>query len=148
MPQRNFSPQVETAETQHPALRLYVVQERERAFLIFVNPDPELDSYVEEELRALCDTAGLEVVGESRQRRNRPDAATFIGRGKAELLFPQVREVNADLVIVDDDLTPLQQRNLEDILQTRVIDRTELILRIFAQRAHTREGKLQWSWRS
>lgn len=123
--------------------RLHEVRERERAFLIYVNPDAELDAYVEEELQALCDTAGVEVVGESRQRRQRPDVATFIGRGKAELLFPEVREANADLVIVDDDLTPLQQRNLEDILQTRVIDRTELILRIFAQRAHTREGKLQ-----
>ncbi|MDW8322227.1 MAG: GTPase HflX [Armatimonadota bacterium] len=143
MPQRNTSPSVEPSEPQHPVARLHPVQERERAFLIYVNPDPELDSYVEEELRALCDTAGVDVAGESRQRRTRPDAATFIGKGKAELLFPQVRELNADVVIVDDDLTPLQQRNLEDILQTRVIDRTELILHIFAQRAHTREGKLQ-----
>ena len=143
MPQRNITASLGMADLPHPVTRLHPVQERERAFLIYVNPDAELDQYVEEELRALCDTAGLEVVGESRQRRTRPDAATFIGRGKAELLFPQVREANADLVIVDDDLTPLQQRNLEDILQTRVIDRTELILRIFAQRAHTREGKLQ-----
>jgi GTP-binding protein HflX len=143
MPQRNISSSIELAQASHPASRLHEVQARERAFLIFVNPDPELDRYVEEELRALCDTAGLEVVGESRQRRTRPDAGTFIGRGKAELLFPQVRELNAEVVIVDDDLTPLQQRNLEDILQTRVVDRTELILRIFAQRAHTREGKLQ-----
>lgn len=143
MPQRNMSPSVELAEVSHPTTRLHPVQERERAFLIYVNSDAELDRYVEEELRALCDTAGLEVVGESRQRRTCPDVATFIGRGKAKLLFPQVREVDADVVIVDDDLTALQQRNLEDILKTRVIDRTELILRIFAQRAHTREGKLQ-----
>lgn len=143
MPQRNVNLSDEMQELTHPATRLHPVQERERAFLIHVNPDPKLDRYVEEELCALCDTAGLEVVGESRQRRTRPDVATFIGRGKAELLFPQVRKVDADVVIVDDDLTPLQQRNLEDILKTRVIDRTELILRIFAQRAHTREGKLQ-----
>lgn len=143
MPQRNGSPSELLAEVTPAAARLHPVQERERAFLIYVNADPELDHYVEEELRALCDTAGLEVVGESRQRRTRPDVATFIGRGKAELLFPQVREAGADVVIVDDDLTPLQQRNLEDILKTRVMDRTELILLIFAQRAHTREGKLQ-----
>ncbi len=143
MPQRKTgSPELLTEPT-HSAPRLHPVQERERAYLIYVNADPELDRYVEEELRALCDTAGYEVVGESRQRRNRPDVATFIGRGKAELLFPEVRELSADVVIVDDDLTPLQQRNLEDILKTRVMDRTELILQIFAQRAHTREGKLQ-----
>lgn len=143
MPQRNVGQPLDSSELLHVAPRLHPVQERERAFLIYVNPNPELDRYVEEELHALCETAALEIVGESRQRRTRPDVGTFIGRGKATLLFPQVRECNADLVIVDDDLAPLQQRNLEDILQTRVIDRTELILRIFAQRAHTREGKLQ-----
>ena len=143
MPQRNVSAPEPVTQVTPTVTRLHPVQERERAFLIYVNSDPELDRYVEDELRALCDTAGLEVVGESRQRRTRPDVATFIGRGKAELLFPQVRELSADVVIVDDDLTPLQQRNLEDILKTRVIDRTELILMIFAQRAHTREGKLQ-----
>lgn len=147
MPQRMSSRQtvssVEENTVVHPSSRVHEVNQRGRAFLIYVNADDQLDSFVEEELRALCQTASIEVVGESRQRRTKPDPATFIGRGKAELLFPEVREAMADLVIVDDDLTPLQQRNLEDILQTHVIDRTELILQIFAQRAHTREGKLQ-----
>jgi GTP-binding protein HflX len=77
------------------------------------------------------------------QERELPDPATFIGRGKAELLATAADELGADLVIVDNDLTPAQTRNLEGVTSRRVIDRTALILDIFAGRARTREGQLQ-----
>lgn len=111
--------------------------------LVYTNPDSAEDEYVEQELHALAASAGLEVVSEFRQRRIIPDGATFIGRGKAEELFAQGRAVGADVVIFDNELSSLQQRNLEEILQSKVIDRTQLILDLFAQRAHTREGVLQ-----
>jgi GTPase len=95
------------------------------------------------ELKQLADTAGAVVVGEFRSRRSRPDPAYFIGHGKAEELYQEVQERRANLVILGEDLSPTQQRNLEDTLTIRVIDRTQLILDIFAQRAHSREGKLQ-----
>lgn len=85
----------------------------------------------------------MEIAAEYRQRRHTPDTATFIGRGKAEELFAHVRELEAEAVLFDGELSPLQQRNLEELLQTKVLDRTQLILDIFAQRAHTREGVLQ-----
>jgi GTP-binding protein HflX len=85
----------------------------------------------------------LEVVAEYRQRRHSPDTASFIGRGKAEELFVNVRELDAEVVVFDGELSPVQQRNLGELLQTKVLDRTQLILDIFAQRAHTREGVLQ-----
>lgn len=88
-------------------------------------------------------SAGLEIAAEYRQRRQAPDVATFIGRGKAEELFAHVRELDAQVVVFNGELSPLQQRNLEELLQVKVLDRTQLILDIFAQRAHTREGVLQ-----
>lgn len=118
-------------------------QHAERAVLVYVNPDVQEDEYVEQEFKALAVSAGLEVVAEYRQRRHAPDVATFIGRGKAEELFAHVRELEAQVVVFDGELSPLQQRNLEELLQVKVLDRTQLILDIFAQRAHTREGVLQ-----
>lgn len=96
-----------------------------------------------EELAALAHSAGAEVCERSIQARPRADAATLVGAGKVEELGAQVRFHSADVVIFDNDLTPTQQRNLERALDAKVIDRTQLILDIFARRARTREGQLQ-----
>jgi GTP-binding protein HflX len=102
------------------------------------DPDLHLD-----ELEGLARAAGAEVVLRATQERPAPDAATLIGRGKAETLALACDETGANLVIVDHELTPGQARNLEKVCGRRVIDRTELILDIFARRARTREGQLQ-----
>jgi len=94
-------------------------------------------------MRALTQSAGVQVVAEMRQRRHAPDVATCIGKGKAQELFVLAREKEADVIIFDTELTPIQQRNLEELTQLRVIDRTQLILDIFARRARSREGALQ-----
>ncbi len=96
-----------------------------------------------EELAALADTAGADEADRVLQRRTGPDAATFVGKGKAEELRDLSNEVDADTVIFDDELSPAQSRNLEKILGRTAIDRTALILDIFAQHAHTQEGKAQ-----
>lgn len=96
-----------------------------------------------DELASLARTAGAEVLGTMSQRLRHPDAASYIGKGRANELADLVRELDLDLVIFDDELSPSQQRNLEQITGTRVIDRTALILDIFAQHARTREGQLQ-----
>jgi GTP-binding protein HflX len=95
------------------------------------------------ELRALAGSAGAEVVGEILQRRDRPDPATLIGAGKLEEIAGAAASMDADLVVFDHDLSPSQQRNIEKIAKRRVIDRTQLILDIFARHARTREGQLQ-----
>jgi GTP-binding protein HflX len=96
-----------------------------------------------EELAELAASAGASVVGRVLQSRDAPEAATLIGRGKVDELSAEVRSGAADLVIFDHDLSPTQQRNLEKLLDAKVIDRTQLILDIFASRARTREGRLQ-----
>jgi GTPase len=96
-----------------------------------------------EELRALATSAGAEVVGEFLQRRDRLDPATLIGKGKLEEISGAAASVSADLLLFDHDLTASQQRNIEKVVNTRVIDRTQLILDIFARHARTREGQLQ-----
>ena len=96
-----------------------------------------------EELATLARSAGADVIDQSIQRRGRVDAATLIGSGKVTEAQAQARMHAIDLVIVDNELTPTQQRNLERELETKVIDRTQLILDIFAARARTREGQLQ-----
>lgn len=96
-----------------------------------------------EELVALAESAGAVVVEREIQARARLDAATLIGSGKVEELRAKVRFHEADLVVFDRDLTPTQQRNLERALDAKVLDRTQLILDIFARRARTREGQLQ-----
>ena len=96
-----------------------------------------------DELRALAISAGAEIAGELLQRRDRPDPATLIGKGKLEEIAGAVASVSADLVLFDHDLSASQQRNIEKIVGTRVIDRTQLILDIFARHARTREGQLQ-----
>jgi len=96
-----------------------------------------------DELRALASSAGAEIAGEFLQRRDRPDPATLIGRGKLEEIAGAAASVSADLLLFDHDLTASQQRNIEKVVNTRVIDRTQLILDIFARHARTREGQLQ-----
>jgi GTP-binding protein HflX len=105
-----------------------------------------------DELRELATSAGARVIGEVAQHRDRPDPATYIGKGKVAELRGSVLEQKIDVVIFDDELTPSQAQNLEESLETKVIDRTGLILDIFARRAQTREGKLQvelaqWNYR-
>lgn len=95
------------------------------------------------ELEQLAVSAGLIVVGKEIQRRSRPEAATYIGRGKVEELKLLAQASRVDVVIFDDELTPAQQRNLEESIGLKIIDRTILILDIFAQRAWSNEGKLQ-----
>jgi GTP-binding protein HflX len=117
--------------------------EPERGFLVAVlrhgrDADEEL-----EELRELLRTAGVQPVGELVQRRPAPDPRTYVGKGKLAELKRTVAETGAESLVVDDDLDPSQQRRLEDELRLRVVDRTQLILDIFAQHAVTAEGKLQ-----
>ncbi len=95
------------------------------------------------ELRELTTSAGATIAGEVLQRRPKPDSATLIGSGKVEELKGAIASTSPDLVIFDHELTPSQQRNLERELDARVIDRTQLILDIFARHARTREGQLQ-----
>lgn len=95
------------------------------------------------ELAELASTAGAEVVAEVVQHRSAPEPATLIGTGKVAEVAELVSILEADVVIFDDELTPAQQRNLEDRLSVKVIDRTQLILDIFARRARSREGKVQ-----
>ncbi len=119
----------------------------ERVFLVGVelksrqeriNTEESLD-----ELSQLASTAGGEVVGDGLQRMAAPCATTFIGKGKASEFAQYCRNADVDTVIFDDELSPAQSRNLEKVFNCKVLDRTSLILDIFAQRAHTREGKLQ-----
>jgi len=95
------------------------------------------------ELRALAASAGAQTAGELLQRRDRPDPATLIGRGKLQEIAAEAASVSADLLLFDHDLTASQQRNIEAVAGIRVIDRTQLILDIFARHARTREGQLQ-----
>lgn len=95
------------------------------------------------ELAALAETAGAEVLDGLLQRRAHPDPATYLGKGKAEELRELVKSVGADTVIADTELAPSQRRALEDVVKVKVIDRTAVILDIFAQHAKSREGKAQ-----
>ena len=115
--------------------------EPERGFVLAAPPkgaDPFLA-----ELRELARTAGVEPVAELVQHRERPDPRTYVGKGKLEELKEAFRRSGAESLIVDDELSPVQQKQLEDALQARVVDRTQLILDIFAQHAVSAEGKLQ-----
>jgi GTP-binding protein HflX len=96
-----------------------------------------------EELAALADTAGIEVVGGTYQRLEHIQPATYIGSGKVEELKDYRDELDVDVFLFDDELSPAQQRELERALDRKIVDRTALILDIFAQHAHTREGQLQ-----
>jgi GTP-binding protein HflX len=120
----------------------------DRAVLVGLNADcfPKEETATEttlDELEALLNTAGDECAGKILQNKHTPDPRSFIGEGKAEEVRQLVLSTGANMVIFDNDLTPSQTRTLEDILKTTVLDRSALILDIFAQRAKTREGKLQ-----
>lgn len=95
------------------------------------------------EFRELARSAGAEIAGEFVQRRDQPDPATLIGKGKLQEIAGAVASADADVVLVDHELSPSQQRNIENEVDARVIDRTQLILDIFARHARTREGQLQ-----
>ena len=117
--------------------------EPERGFVVGVFPKG-VDGEAElAELRELARTAGVSTVAEVVQHRARPDPRTFVGKGKLTELKQAYADASAEVLLVDDELSPTQQRSLEDALSTRVVDRTQLILDIFAQHARSAEGKLQ-----
>ena len=118
-------------------------QEPEKAVLIAVDTgDYDCESSLDE-LEELAKTAGAEVVGKLWQKRDKPDNATFLGSGRLEELAEFCENNEIDLVIADSELSPAQLRNIEKATKTRVVDRTTLILDIFAERARSNEGKLQ-----
>jgi GTP-binding protein HflX len=135
-----------TSVTRHSASRSTTPDRPERAALVGLfsghsrhfDPEHSLD-----ELAGLASAAGASVVLRVLQERPRPDPATFLGSGKIEALAASCDELDIDVVIFDNELTPAQLRNLETRLDAKVVDRTQLILDIFARRARTREGKLQ-----
>jgi GTP-binding protein HflX len=119
-----------------------IVNEEYYAILVGVQMDEDI-SYSMEELRALAEAAGVNVAGEMIQHRERPNNSTYIGKGKVDELQMMCKNMEVDTVIFNDELSGIQLRNLEDKLGVRVIDRTILILDIFASRAVSKEGKLQ-----
>jgi len=118
----------------------------ERVFLIGAQLSKRTGADLTEtmaELAELARTAGAKIIGEGTQRLDRPHAATYIGKGKANEFAEICKQGDVDTVIFDDELSPAQTRNLEGVFDCKVLDRTALILDIFAQRARTREGKMQ-----
>ncbi len=116
---------------------------REPAVLVAVLlPDRHQEQNPLEELQGLAEAAGAIVVGQLIQRRQAPDASTYLGRGKLQELADLVRQQKAEVVIFDNDLSPAQVRNLEKLLDVKVLDRTEVVLDIFASRARTYEARL------
>lgn len=111
--------------------------------LVYVNEDESDDPHVEAELEGLCEAAGVEPVASIRQRLDRPHKGTYLGSGKVEEVALLAAESGADIVLIDAEISGMQQRNLEEAFRKRVVDRTQLILDIFARRARTREGMLQ-----
>ena len=123
-------------------------EQHERAVLVGLScpgfhADQDTDERTMDELRALAETAGAEAVAMTLQRRPAPDPRTFIGEGKAEEVRQLAEANDASLILLDNDLSPSQTRNLEELTKCTVLDRSALILDIFAQRARTGEGKLQ-----
>ncbi len=119
-----------------------IEQESYRAILVGLSLDGDI-SHSMAELKGLAEAAGAEILGMMVQNAEKVISATYIGSGKLQELADYVGEMEADLVIFNDELTGMQLRNIEDAVGVRVIDRTILILDIFAARAQTREGKLQ-----
>ena len=112
---------------------------RQRAFVVAGSPAPTDLA----EMRELLRTAGVATVGEVVQIRDKPHPNLYLGPGKVEELGPLLKEADANLVVTDDELSPRQERNLEKQLELPVLDRTAVILDIFAGHAHSAEGKLQ-----
>ena len=124
--------------------KLYEVEKpAERVILVAVDEDGSLADDFLNELEELAKTAGALTVGRLIQRREKRHPGHYIGKGKAEELRLMIRALEADGIITDDELTPAQMRNLEDMLDTKVMDRTMVILDIFAARALSNEGKIQ-----
>lgn len=117
----------------------------EVAILVAIDKDEQRDILEAslDELAQLVDTAGASVDGRVVQQKKTPDPATYVGKGKLEEIKQMCEEASVNLVVVNDELTPAQKRNIEQEMDIKVIDRTQVILDIFAQRAQTREGKLQ-----
>jgi len=143
----NFIELLEEVEKEFSANKdAIVIDTKEKAILVSLHTDNVSEFIIQEsilELEQLADTAGAEVIGELSQKRHSPDSATYLGSGKAQDLALMVQQKGANIVIVDAELSARQQKNLEEIVGVKTIDRTELILDIFAQRAKTKEGKLQ-----
>ena len=121
-------------------------REEKTAFLAAIvrQGENEKDSQASlDELERLADTAGIEVLGKYTQKRNQPERATYFGKGFLEDLAHKMRQAQADVLIVNEELNPIQARNIENDFSIRVIDRTEVILSIFHDHARTREAKLQ-----
>lgn len=119
---------------------------KEKAILVDLIPkdnNSDLAKTSIEELAELVKSAGAEILRVIVQERERPSPAFFIGRGKAFEIAELAKEINANLVVFNHDLKPIQQRNLEDVIGEKIIDRTGIILDIFAQRARSKQGKLQ-----
>jgi len=132
--------------TRHSASRSNTPDPQERAALVglFSNTSRHFDpEHSLDELAGLASAAGAHVVLRVLQERPKPDPATFLGSGKIDALATSCDELDVDVVVFDNELSPAQLRNLEERLKTKVIDRTQLILDIFSRRARTREGKLQ-----
>jgi len=140
VPQEKWLHEIEQAEERVKAAIAAggIVKEAEKAMLISIDTPESL-----EELASLADTAGALVVGRTVQKRAKPDPAMYIGSGKADELSLEIQAMGADVAIVDDELSGAQKNNLEKALGVKVIDRTTLILDIFARRAQSAEGKLQ-----
>jgi len=119
--------------------------DREKAILVGIELQKDKGSIEASmiELALLAKTAGAQIAGSITQNKAKPDLKYFIGTGKLEELVQLVKQTGANLVIFDNDLHPSQERNLEEVLGIKVINRTELILDIFAQHAHSHEGRLQ-----
>ena len=115
----------------------------ETAVLVYINQDDSEDQVVEDELVGLCEAANVDPVASIRQRLDRPYKGTFVGKGKVQEIMALARDCKADVVLIDAEVSGMQQRNLEEAFGCKVIDRTQLILDIFARRARTREGMLQ-----
>jgi len=115
----------------------------ETAVLVYINKDESEDHVVEDELVGLCEAADVSPVASIRQRLDRPYKGTFVGSGKVQEIAALAKEAKADVVLIDGEVSGMQQRNLEKEFNCKVVDRTQLILDIFARRARTREGMLQ-----
>src|ERR1041385_2352169 len=115
----------------------------EKAVLVLVNEDDSEDLAVEEELEGLCEAAHVIPLASIRQRLSRPYKTNYVGSGKVDEIAALVSDTEANVVIIDAELTGIQSRNLTETCKVKVIDRTQLILDIFARRARTREGMLQ-----
>lgn len=138
LPDQEWLREIQEADEKYLAVEPNTERQTERAVLVGIE---SLESL--EELRELALTAGAQPIEAVLQKRPKPDAVYCVGKGKAEELALRCQALKADLVIFDEELSGVMQKNLEEVLRLKVVDRTALILDIFARRASTREGKLQ-----